>query len=83
MVSGLTHQFALSYKISLCELSEKLETTSFGRLVARANWLAYHIALSLALQGYFLRLPQHPVPALLIYDQPSQVYFPARRAGRN
>jgi hypothetical protein len=48
-----------------------------------ANWLAYHIALSLALQGYFLRLPQHPVPALLIYDQPSQVYFPARRAGRD
>jgi len=47
-----------------------------------ANWLAYHIALSLALQGYFLRLPQHPVPALLIYDQPSQVYFPARRAGK-
>jgi hypothetical protein len=46
-----------------------------------ANWLAYHIALSLALQGYFLRLPHHPVPALLIYDQPSQVYFPARRAG--
>lgn len=46
-----------------------------------ANWLAYHVALSLALQGYFLRLPQHPVPALLIYDQPSQVYFPARRAG--
>lgn len=47
-----------------------------------ANWLAYHVALSLALQGYFLSLPQHPVPALLIYDQPSQVYFPARRAGK-
>lgn len=46
-----------------------------------ANWLAYHIALTLALQGYFLRLPHHPVPALLIYDQPSQVYFPARRVG--
>lgn len=46
-----------------------------------ANWLAYHIALTLALQGYFLRLPHHPVPALLIYDQPSQVYFPARRTG--
>ena len=48
-----------------------------------ANWLAYHVALSLALQGYFLRLPHHPVPALLIYDQPSQVYFPARRAGKS
>lgn len=46
-----------------------------------ANWLAYHVALTLALQGYFLRLPHHPVPALLIYDQPSQVYFPARRTG--
>ncbi|WP_151793532.1 DUF3732 domain-containing protein [Acinetobacter nosocomialis] len=47
-----------------------------------ANWLAYHIALTLALQGYFLSLPNHPVPALLIYDQPSQVYFPVRRVER-
>jgi hypothetical protein len=47
-----------------------------------ANWLAYHIALTLALQAYFLKQPLHPVPALLIYDQPSQVYFPARRAGQ-
>lgn len=46
-----------------------------------ANWLAYHIALTLALQGFFLRLPHHPVPALLVYDQPSQVYFPARSPG--
>lgn len=45
-----------------------------------ANWLAYHIAVTLALQAYFLREPNHPVPGLLIYDQPSQVYFPARRA---
>lgn len=47
-----------------------------------ANWLAYHVALTLALQGYFLSKPNHPVPGLLIYDQPSQVYFPARRAGK-
>jgi hypothetical protein len=45
-----------------------------------ANWLAYHIAMTLALQAYFLREPNHPVPGLLIYDQPSQVYFPPRRA---
>lgn len=48
-----------------------------------ANWLAYHMALTLALQAYFLRIPNHPVPGLLIYDQPSQVYFPARRAVRS
>jgi hypothetical protein len=46
-----------------------------------ANWLAYHVALTLALQMFFLDLPHHPVPALLIYDQPSQVYFPRRSAG--
>ena len=45
-----------------------------------ANWLAYHIALTLALQRFFLGLPHHPVPAFLVYDQPSQVYFPRRLA---
>ncbi|WP_372088437.1 DUF3732 domain-containing protein (plasmid) [Tistrella mobilis] len=45
-----------------------------------ANWLAYHVALTLALQIFFLSLPHHPVPGLLIYDQPSQVYFPRRTA---
>jgi hypothetical protein len=43
-----------------------------------ANWLAYHVAITLALQQFFLSFKRHPVPALLIYDQPSQVYFPKR-----
>lgn len=41
-----------------------------------ANWLAYHVAITLALQRFFLEQPGHPVPSFLIYDQPSQVYFP-------
>jgi hypothetical protein len=41
-----------------------------------ANWLAYHVAVTLALQRFFLEQPNHPVPSVLIYDQPSQVYFP-------
>jgi hypothetical protein len=41
-----------------------------------ANWLAYHVAVTLALQRFFLEQPQHAVPSLLVYDQPSQVYFP-------
>ena len=41
-----------------------------------ANWLAYHVAVTLALQRFFLEQPNHPVPGILIYDQPSQVYFP-------
>lgn len=46
-----------------------------------ANWLAYHVALMLALQKFFLGSTYHPVPGLLIFDQPSQVYFPKRAAG--
>lgn len=41
-----------------------------------ANWLAYHVAVTLALQRFFIETPHHPVPSLLVYDQPSQVYFP-------
>jgi hypothetical protein len=41
-----------------------------------ANWLAYHVAVTLALQRFFTEAVNHPVPGLLIYDQPSQVYFP-------
>jgi hypothetical protein len=41
-----------------------------------ANWLAYHVAVTLALQRFFMGEVNHPVPYLLIYDQPSQVYFP-------
>jgi tetratricopeptide (TPR) repeat protein len=44
-----------------------------------ANWLAYHVAVTLALQKFFLAEPHHPVPGLLVYDQPSQVYFPKRQ----
>lgn len=47
-----------------------------------ANWLAYHIAMLLALQLYFLKKPDHSVPHLLIFDQPSQVYFPVKSAVR-
>ncbi len=45
-----------------------------------ANWLAYHVAMTLALQRFFLSEPHHPVPSMLVYDQPSQVYFPKTAA---
>jgi hypothetical protein len=45
-----------------------------------ANWLAYHVALVVALQEFFLRDVNHAVPGFLVFDQPSQVYFPKRRS---
>ena len=46
-----------------------------------SNWLGYHLASSLGLQRYFLQLPNSPVPSFLIFDQPSQVFFPKKLAG--
>ena len=47
-----------------------------------SNWLAYHLAVLLALQQYFLAQRSSPVPAFLVLDQPSQVYFPKRVLAR-
>jgi hypothetical protein len=52
------------------------------QLGSGANWLSYHVAAILALQAFFLNQVQSPVPALVIFDQPSQVYFPRRLARR-
>lgn len=58
------------------QVSRGNRTDYLWEIGSGANWLAYHVAVTLALQKYFLADPHHPVPGLLIYDQPSQVYFP-------
>lgn len=48
-----------------------------------SNWLSYHIAISLAFQRYFQERGAISVPNFLVFDQPSQVYFPQIPARRN
>jgi hypothetical protein len=43
-----------------------------------SNWLSYHLAVSLAFQKFFQERNGVSVPNFLIFDQPSQVYFPQR-----
>lgn len=47
-----------------------------------SNWLSYHLAVLLALHQFFLSQGRGPVPAFLVLDQPSQVYFPKRIVAR-
>lgn len=47
-----------------------------------SNWLAYHIATTLAFQVYFSTMNQSSVPNFVVYDQPSQVYFPQKLANK-
>jgi Protein of unknown function (DUF3732) len=45
-----------------------------------ANWLSYHVAATLALHRLFLEQRASSVPGVVVYDQPSQVYFPQKLA---
>lgn len=41
-----------------------------------ANWMGYHVSTMLALHDHFTELQWNPVSQFIIFDQPSQVYFP-------
>ncbi|CAM3684200.1 DUF3732 domain-containing protein [Cohnella lubricantis] len=47
-----------------------------------SNWLAYHISVTLAFHLFFNEQSHSPVPGFIVYDQPSQVYFPKKMAAR-
>jgi len=47
-----------------------------------SNWLAYHIAATLAFQIFFSNMVTSSVPNFIVYDQPSQVYFPQKLAAK-
>lgn len=44
-----------------------------------SNWLSYHIALILALHRFFQTKSSVNIPNFIVFDQPSQVYFPHTR----
>lgn len=41
-----------------------------------SNWVSFHLALMCSLQEYFLEKNTSCVPSFVVFDQPSQVYFP-------
>jgi hypothetical protein len=41
-----------------------------------SNYMAYHLSTLLGLHEFFLKQNTHPVPNFIIFDQPSQAYFP-------
>jgi len=67
----------LTLKIQRLEREDWLSEIGSG-----SNWVGYHLASSLGLQRYFLQLPDSPVPSFLVLDQPSQVFFPKKLAGK-
>jgi hypothetical protein len=49
-----------------------------NRMGSGENWVGYHVLTYLALHWWFRRR-NRPVPAFVIFDQPSQAHYPAER----
>lgn len=52
-----------------------------GEVGSASNWVSFHLAFTCALQEFFCEQasPVSSVPSFMVYDQPSQVYFPRIR----
>jgi Protein of unknown function (DUF3732)/AAA domain len=46
-----------------------------NRMGSGENWVGYHVLSHLALH-WWLRMKERPVPGFLIFDQPTQAYYP-------
>jgi len=49
-----------------------------GAIGSGMSWVGYHLTAYLALQDYFIEL-NRPVPRFIVFDQPSQAFFPRDR----
>lgn len=72
--------------LSISELTLKIKRPGredfLWEVGSGSNWLGYHLATMIALHRFFLGVDADPVPEFLMMDQPSQVYFPKRLAGK-
>lgn len=72
-------------ELSINDLALKITLNSgaqhfLSEIGSGSNWISYHVALTIALHRYFSENSSNPVAGFVIYDQPSQVYFPRRLA---
>ncbi|HAG97245.1 MAG: hypothetical protein CMK83_03970 [Pseudomonadales bacterium] len=68
-------------KIDIKELTIKVRGNEgdwhfLAEVGSASNWVSFHIAAMCAFQEFFASLPGSSVPSFVIFDQPSQVYFP-------
>ncbi len=71
-------------RLSIDDLNLKVKSDDghwhfLAEVGSASNWVAFDVSLMCALQEYFLSLGHSSVPSFVIFDQPSQVYFPKLR----
>lgn len=60
----------------LYQFQEKSEKIFLYEMGSGANWVSCHIALFLSFLRFFSSQKFSPIPSVMFFDQPSQVYFP-------
>ena len=63
-------------QLSISVLSDDGDWHFLAEVGSASNWVSFHLALMCALQEYFLELSGSVTPSFVVFDQPSQVYFP-------
>jgi molybdopterin converting factor small subunit len=69
--------------LTICVKNDSGRSDYLWEIGSASNWLAYHIAISLSFQKYFQERGLISIPNFLVFDQPSQVYFPQKLARRD
>lgn len=62
--------------LTLRFLSSTGRKDSLFEIGSGSNYMAYHLSTLLAFHEFFLSKIDHPCPNFIIFDQPTQVYFP-------
>ncbi|MBI9055959.1 MAG: DUF3732 domain-containing protein [Bacteroidales bacterium] len=87
LISFYSKIFNAEYSQDRIDLDIKNLTVKFKSQVGREdylweigsghNFMSYHLAVMLSIHEYLLSIPdKNKIPSFLIFDQPSQVYFP-------
>jgi hypothetical protein len=81
-VEGAQDPAELNTRELTLQISRSGRRDYLAEVGSASNWLGYHLSILLSLHLYFLSLERDPVPGFLMLDQPSQVYFPTKLAGK-
>ena len=66
-----------SRDLTIILVDQNNQKYSLHEVGSASNWVASHVAFTCALQEFSASRKQSCIPRFVVYDQPSQVYFPA------
>lgn len=63
--------------LTICLVDRNNQKYSLHEVGSASNWVAAHVSFTSALQEFSTQRKESCIPQFIVYDQPSQVYFPS------